>query len=157
MASTRGSDFLKKQGIEFSILTYEHQVKGAQYAAQQTGIPLERMIKTLVVSFEGGGNAFALMPGSQNLSLKKLAKAAGAKAASMVDPKDAERITGYQVGGISPFGSRRSLDVYLDERLAAFEKVCINGGGRGAIVELKTSDLVRLLKPTVVDLDAEER
>ena len=81
---------------------------------------------------------FALLPATSELSLKKLAAAAGAKHAQMAPPRDAERATGYQLGGISPLGSRRPLRVFVDESALGFERICLNAGGRGKIVELAT-------------------
>ena len=72
---------------------------------------------------------FALVPATGELSLKKLAAAAGVKHAEMADPRDAERATGYQVGGMSPLGSRRRLPVYLDASGGEFERICLNAGG----------------------------
>ena len=151
MASTRGTQFLTKQKVPFTLHTYDHQVKGAEFAAQATDIPLSRMIKTLVVELSQGF-VFALMPGDRTLSLKKLGRLAGSKTSQMSTPKDAERLTGYQVGGISPFGAKRALEVYLDQSLTGYDTVAINGGGRGTIVSLSTQDLIRLLHPTVADI-----
>ena len=151
MASTRGTQYLSKQNVPFTLHTYDHQVKGAEFAAQATNIPIARMIKTLVVELSQGF-VFALMPGDRTLSLKKLGRLAGSKVSQMSTPKDAERLTGYQVGGISPFGAKRALEVYLDQSLAGYDTVAINGGGRGTIVSLSTQDLIRLLHPTVADI-----
>ena len=96
--------FLRQQRVPFDVHVYEHLEKGAEFAAVALGLPLERFAKTLVVE-AGGDPVFALMPGDRELSLKKLARAAGAKQAQLADPRDAERVTGYLVGGISPFGA----------------------------------------------------
>ncbi len=111
------------------------------------------MYKSLVAK-AGDELVFALVPADSELSLKKLAAAAGAKHAVMAQPRDAERVTGYQVGGISPLGSRKALRVFLDSGSAAFERVCLNAGNRGHIVELGTADLVRVTDATVCDLRA---
>ena len=151
MASTRGTQYLKNQKISFTIHTYDHKVKGAEFAAESTNIPLSRMIKTLVVEL-ADGFVFALMPGDRTLSLKKLGRIAGSKTASMSSTRDAERLTGYQVGGISPFGSKRSLKIYMDQSLSDHDEIAINGGGRGIIVSLSSKDLIDVLKPTVGDI-----
>ena len=85
------------------------------------------------------------MPGDRELSLKKLARAAGAKQAQLADPRDAERVTGYLVGGISPFGARRALPAFLEESLLEHERIAINAGQRGVIIELASADVARLL------------
>ena len=126
---------------------------GAEQAASDLGIEPERMYKSLVAT-AGTELVFALVAADAALSLKKLAAAAGAKHAEMAAPRDAERATGYQVGGISPLGSRKRLRVFLDEGADRFERICLNAGNRGHIVEVGTADLVRLTGASVVDLAA---
>ena len=145
--------YLRQQRVPFDVHTYEHVAKGAEFAAQALGLPLERFAKTLVVE-AGGDPVFALMPGDRELSLKKLARAAGAKQAQLADPRDAERLTGYLVGGISPFGARRPLPAYLEETLLEHERIAINAGQRGVILELASSEVARLLDASAVDLSA---
>ena len=150
---TRGMTFLEKQGISFQAHPYEHREKGAEFAAAATGIALERMIKTLVVAEDGGkGVVFVLMPGDRELDLKLAARAAGWKKARMADVAEAEKLTGYQVGGISPFGARRTLPVLMEESLAGFDRVGINGGARGVIVELDPADIRSVLRPVIAPL-----
>jgi Cys-tRNA(Pro)/Cys-tRNA(Cys) deacylase len=124
---------------------------GAEQAADDLGVERARMFKSLVAR-AGGELVFALVPATAELSLKKLAAASGVKHAEMADPRDAERATGYQVGGMSPLGSRRRLPVFLDESSRAFERICLNAGGRGQIVELGTSELVELVGARLADL-----
>jgi Cys-tRNA(Pro)/Cys-tRNA(Cys) deacylase len=145
--------FLRREGVPFTAHAYEHHVKGAEFAAAALGIPLERFAKTLVVEV-GGDPVFALLPGDRELSLKKLARVVGAKQAQLADTHDAERLTGYLVGGISPFGARRALPVYVAESLLRHEQIAINGGQRGVILEVAADELVRVLRATVADLAA---
>ena len=126
---------------------------GAEQAAADLGVEPERMFKSLVAK-AGAELVFALVAADSELSLKRLAAAAGAKHAEMAAPRDAERATGYQVGGISPLGSRKRLRVFLDAGAERFERICLNAGNRGHIVEVATADLVRLTDATVVDLAA---
>jgi Cys-tRNA(Pro)/Cys-tRNA(Cys) deacylase len=84
--------------------------------------------------------------------LRKLAAAAGAKSARMADPRDAERITGYRVGGMTPLGARRALPVLVDRGAGAFERVCLNAGARGAIVEVPLAALVDVTGGRLADL-----
>jgi Cys-tRNA(Pro)/Cys-tRNA(Cys) deacylase len=153
MADTRGTRVLRREGIAFLLHTYEHREKGAAFAAAALGLPLERFAKTLVVE-AGGEPVFALVAGDHELSLKKLARAHDARQATMADPRDAERLTGYLVGGISPLGARRALPAYLDESLLAFERIAVNAGQRGVIVELAPGHLVALLRAVPADLAA---
>jgi Cys-tRNA(Pro)/Cys-tRNA(Cys) deacylase len=145
---------LRKAGIEHRLLRYDYRSEGgAEQAAADLGVAAERMYKSMVAA-AGDELVFALVPADSWLSLKKLAAAAGAKHAAMAQPRDAERVTGYQVGGISPLGSRKTLRVFLDTGSQAFERVCLNAGNRGHIVEVGTADLVRLTGATICDLQA---
>jgi Cys-tRNA(Pro)/Cys-tRNA(Cys) deacylase len=94
----------------------------------------------------------AIIPVTGRVALKRLARAAGGKKAAMADPALAERLTGYVTGGISPFGRRRELPVYLDESALAFGSIFVSGGRRGLQLGVATSDLVGLLAPVVAPL-----
>jgi Cys-tRNA(Pro)/Cys-tRNA(Cys) deacylase len=154
MAETRGTTELRRAGVAHTLMRYEYRHGGgAEQAADDLGVERARMFKSLVAR-AGGDLVFALVPATAELSLKKLAAAAGVKHAEMADPRDAERVTGYQVGGISPLGSRRRLPVYLDTSGGGFDRICLNAGGRGQIVELDASELVRLVGAQLVDLAA---
>jgi Cys-tRNA(Pro)/Cys-tRNA(Cys) deacylase len=153
-SETRGTTVLRRAGIEHRLLRYDYRPDGgAEQAATDLDVEPERMYKSLVAK-AGDEFVFALMPAAAELSLKKLAAAAGAKHAAMAVPRDAERVTGYQVGGISPLGSRKTLRTFLDSGAEQFERICLNAGNRGHIVEVATTDLVRLTGATVVDLRA---
>ena len=150
---TRGMEFLEKKGIDYKVYFYDHKVKGAEFAAEQTGIELERMIKTLVVcDVKGKDFYFVLMPGDKSVDMKKLAKCLGLKKMRMSTVDEAQKLTNYLVGGISPFGAKASLPVVMEKSLEKFEKVGINGGGRGVIVELALNDLKTILKPEVCEV-----
>jgi Cys-tRNA(Pro)/Cys-tRNA(Cys) deacylase len=154
MAETRGTTELRRAGVEHTLMRYAYRHGGgAEQAADDLGVEPARMFKSLVAR-AGDGLVFALVPAASELSLKKLAAAAGVKHAEMADPREAERATGYQVGGKSPLGSRKRLPVYLDESGGEFERICLNAGGRGQIVELDTLELVELVGARLVDLAA---
>lgn len=153
MAATRGTAALDAAGIAYEVHVYRHQAKGALAASAALGIAAERLAKSLVVVVDDEP-VFALVAGASELSPKKLARLAGAKAARLAEKADAERWTGYQRGGISPFGSRRALPVFADAAWLAHDRVCLNGGRRGLIVELASAALMRLLNATVADLAA---
>jgi Cys-tRNA(Pro)/Cys-tRNA(Cys) deacylase len=155
MAETRGTTELRGAGVEHRVMAYAHTGGGgaAEQAAEAVGVQPERMFKSLVAA-AGDELVFALVPATGELSLKKLAASAGAKQARMAEPRDAERATGYQVGGISPLGSRRRLRVFLDASALEHERICLNGGGRGVIVELDTAALVPLVSAVPADLQA---
>lgn len=151
VAATRGTATLDRLGVEYDAHPYEHRVKGAAYAARALGIDAARLAKTLVVAVDGDP-VFALVPGDRELSLKALARLAKGRSAALVEAHDAERLTGYRVGGISPFGARRALPVYAERDYLDHERVALNGGARGLIIELARDDLVRVLTPTVGEL-----
>jgi Cys-tRNA(Pro)/Cys-tRNA(Cys) deacylase len=140
--STRAIAWLKQKKIPHEIVTYDHEEKGAAFAAQATGFPLEKTIKTLVLDLGGKTYGLALMPGNRELSLKKAAKVFGVKKAAMADPATAERLTGYHVGGISPFGLRQRLPAAIEESLLVHADVMINGGQRGVMVKMTPGDIV---------------
>ncbi len=153
--STRAANFLKQKGIPFEIIEYGHEEKGAKFASQAIGFPLERTIKTLVTDLGDKKYALVLMPGDKQLSLKYLAKVFAVKKAAMADTSAAERLTGYLVGGISPFGTRQKLPAVMEQSLLNFDKVAINGGQRGVMLILKPDDIVKALGCEVSDLAQE--
>ena len=150
--ATRGIQFLKRKRVAFEVIKYTHDVKGAAFAAQAVDFPLAQMIKTLVVSLDSRRFALALMPGDQHLSLKKMARVCNAKKASMATNDQAERLTGYLVGGISPFGTKQQLSVVMDEHLIAHEQVMINGGQRGLLLRLNPQSIIAHLNCTLGDI-----
>ena len=154
MAATRATGILRKAGVEHRLMEYDYRSQdAAAWAAEALAIEPERMFKSLVAA-AGDQHVFALLPATSELSLKRLAAAAGTKHAQMADPRDAERLTGYQVGGISPLGARRPLPVFLDASAEGFELLCLNAGARGLIVELATSDLIKLTSAVLAELQA---
>jgi Cys-tRNA(Pro)/Cys-tRNA(Cys) deacylase len=150
--STRAIAWLKQKKISHEVVHYDHEEKGAAFAAQATGFSLEKTIKTLVVDLGGASFGLALMPGDQELSLKKLAKAFGVKKAVMATPEAAERLTGYHVGGISPFGLRQRLPAVMEERLLGYDAVMINAGQRGAMLKMAPGDIVAAIGCNVIAL-----
>ncbi len=150
--STRAIQFLKQRKISFEVVTYNHEAKGAEFAAQATGYPLEITVKTLVVELGQKQFTLVLMPGNKKLSMKRLAKNCGHKRAAMADSKSAERLTGYRVGGISPFGSRQKLPVIMDADIAKCEKIIINAGQRGKMILMSPDDLQKTLACTLASL-----
>ncbi len=141
-----------ERGIPFESLEYDFRQKGSEYAAKALGVPLDAMLKSLVVRLSDSRFAFVVMPGSKDVSLKELARSAGVKEAQVASERDAQRLTGYLVGGISPFGARIQLPVYVDEGILKHGEIYINGGKRGLILKLRTKDLIGTLDPTVTDL-----
>jgi Cys-tRNA(Pro)/Cys-tRNA(Cys) deacylase len=154
MSVTNAERFLKQKKIPYEAREYDFKVKGAEYAAEALDWPPEAMIKTLVVALSDGSFCLCLLPAGQELSLKNLAREAGLKSARMTTPEEAEKLTGYRVGGISPFGTRKPLPAWLHAPLLGFERVGINGGHRGLIVFLDPKAIRDSLGARVAELAA---
>jgi len=145
---------LQKAGIAFTLHEYAYDPDAEQIgmqAAQALGVTPARLLKTLMAQ-AGHDVVCCLVASDRKLSLKKLAAAAGTKDASMLGPPAAERATGYHVGGISPFGQKRSARVFVDRAALGADTIIVNGGRRGLQIELASADLVRLLAATAADL-----
>ena len=154
MSVTQAMRFLSGQKIPHEIKEYDHRQKGAEFAADALGWPLDAMVKTLVAHLDGPGFVLVLMPGNLELSLKKLAREAGVKGARMASVEEAERQTGYLVGGISPFGVKRPMKVYMHDTIPKLPRIGINGGRRGAMAFLDPACALKSLDATVADLSA---
>jgi Cys-tRNA(Pro)/Cys-tRNA(Cys) deacylase len=142
---------LSRAGVAFSEHPYEHDPAGASYgneAADALGLDPRQVYKTLLASVDGR-LVVGIVPVSGRLDLKALAAAAGGKKAVMADPADAERATGYVVGGISPVGQRRAHLTVLDESATGFDTVYVSGGRRGLDLGLSPGDLVRVTEAVV--------
>ena len=150
--STRAIAWLQQKKIPFDVIHYDHEEKGAAFAARSTGFPLEQTIKTLVTDLGGKRFGLALLPGHEQLSLKKLAKAFGVKKAAMASTPTAERLTGYHVGGISPFGLQQRLPAVMEETLQQWDDVMINAGQRGVMLKMAPGDIVKALGCRVTPL-----
>lgn len=142
--STPATVALTRLGLPFRTHTYAHDPSVDAYgleAAAATGVPAERIFKTLLVD-TGSGLAVGLVPVSGSLDLKAFAAALGAKRVVMAEPAAAERSSGYVVGGISPIGQRKALPTVIDASAQEFETVFVSGGKRGFEIELAPRDLV---------------
>jgi Cys-tRNA(Pro)/Cys-tRNA(Cys) deacylase len=139
----------RRAGIRFEVREYSHDPACESYgleAAQALGVDPERVFKTLLVAVNEDRRTLAVgvVPVGGQLDLKAMAAALGAKKASMADPPDAERVTGYLLGGISPLGQKRRLPTVVDVSAAGFPTVLVSAGRRGLEIELSPADLVML-------------
>ena len=122
-------------------------------AAAERGTPPEQVVKTLLVRQPDGRHIIALVRGDQRLSLKKLARLAGVKVLEMAPPADVPRITGYQIGAVSPLGLRRSeVAIYVDQHILEESMVSVSAGRHDAGLELASTDLVRAVSGQVADI-----
>ena len=144
--STRAIVYLKKKKIPYEVVKYEHREKGADFAARATGYPLECTVKTLVVELDRKNYRLALLPGNKELDLKKLASVYGFKRSAMVDIKTAQRLTGYLVGGISPFGTRQRLETVMERSILGHDEILINAGQRGVMLKMAPNDILTALE-----------
>ena len=145
--------FLKISGIDFTTHSYECEVHEdfGLHAASQLGLPPDQVYKTLLVH-QDKQVVTAVIPVSCMLSLKEVAKAAKLKKVEMMKPLDAERLTGYKVGGISPFAQKKQLPTLLDSRALQQETILVSGGRRGLSIGLKPQDFIQLLGATVAPI-----
>ena len=154
---TPATAFLKAKGIAFTEHVYEYvEHGGTAVSADALGVPEHAVVKTLVMQDEQGKPLIVLMHGDRKVSTKNLARQAGRKSIEPCRPEVAQRHTGYQVGGTSPFGTKKPLPVYMEKSIAALASVYINGGRRGLLVNVKTQDLVRALQPRLVQVALED-
>lgn len=145
---------LEKAGVAFTLHEYAYDPNAARIgmqAAEALGVPAARLLKTLMAK-AGVNIVCVLAPSDREVSLKKLAAAAGAKEAAMLPPADAERAAGYHVGGISPFGQKKRARYFIDASALAHPSVIVNGGRRGLQIEIAPQELVRLLDAKAADL-----
>ena len=138
---------LRKLGIAFKLHTYVYDSSAEHIglqAAEALDVEPNRVLKTLMVEVDGSP-VCVVVPADSEISMKKLAAALSAKAAKMMQPSDAERLTGYHVGGISPFGQKKKVPTAIEETALANPEVFINGGQRGLQVKLAPGDAMKAL------------
>lgn len=146
---------LIKQRIKHQVHRYSHDPRSASYgleAAEKLALPVERVFKTLVACTERGELLVAVLPVHGQLNLKALAVSAGVKKVHLADPQQAQRVTGYLVGGISALAQKKSLRTFIDQSAQQLPTLFISAGQRGLEVELKATDLLKLTAGHYADL-----
>ncbi|HEX9080015.1 MAG TPA: Cys-tRNA(Pro) deacylase [Desulfuromonadaceae bacterium] len=142
---------LRSEKVAFTDHLYAYEERGGTaVSARELGIDEHCVIKTLIMEDENKAPMIILMHGDRQVSTRELARAAGKKQVGSCSPETAQKHTGYLVGGTSPFGTRRSMPVYMEESIARLEKIYINGGKRGYLVGMTPEELIRVLKPVPV-------
>jgi Cys-tRNA(Pro) deacylase len=140
-------------GIPYQVLSQAHRARNVEEAAAERGVPVRRVVKTLLVRRPDKRHLIAAVRGDQRLSLKKLARLVEVKKLEMAPEADVPRITGYQVGAVAPLGLRRvDLSVYVDHHILAESRVTISAGRHDTGLELATEDLVRAVRGQVADI-----
>jgi len=154
--TTSATQTLEKAGISFTVHTYDYDPDAARIgmqAAEELGEDPVRVLKTLMAELDGKP-VCVVIPSDREVSMKKLAAALGGKSAAMMKPTDAERLTGYHVGGISPFGQKKPVPTAIEIAALSQPYVFINGGQRGLQVRLDPHDARRALNAVAASLIA---
>jgi Cys-tRNA(Pro)/Cys-tRNA(Cys) deacylase len=154
--STRATETLAKLGVKFTLHSYDYDPDAESIglqAAEALGVAPKRMLKTLMAEVDGKP-VCAVVPSDCEVSMKKLAAAFGGKTAKMMRLADAERLTGYHVGGISPFGQKKRVPVTIEQAALTETSVFVNGGQRGLQIELAPDDAVKAMAAIVRVLTA---
>lgn len=154
--TTRATQFLSQAGIAFTVHTYDYDPNAERVglqAAEALGETPHRVLKTLMAEVDGKP-VCVVVPSDREVSMKKLASAFRGKSANMMKPADAERLTGYHVGGISPFGQKKAVPTAIEQAALAEPLVYINGGQRGLQVRLDPKDALTALKAVAAPLIA---
>ena len=153
MADTPATVFLKARGVAYTEHAYEYvEHGGTEVSARALGVPEHSVVKTLVMQDEDAKPLLVLMHGDRKVSTKNLARQAGVKRIEPCKPEAAQRHSGYQVGGTSPFGTRKALPVFMERSITALPAIYINGGRRGFLLKVPTSVLLKLLDAKLVDV-----
>jgi len=154
---TPATEFLAKHGVAYTEHNYEYvEHGGTEVPARLLGVPEHEVVKTLVMQDEAGKPLIVLMHGDRKVSTKNLARQAGRKSIEPCKPEVAQRHTAYQVGGTSPFGTRKPLPVYMERSITALPAIYINGGRRGLLLRIPTDKVLQLIKPQLVDVALED-
>ena len=152
ISETPATAFLKAHAVAFTEHPYEYEEKGGTaVSSAKLGVPEHQVIKTLVMEDDEKKPLIVLMHGDKEVSLKNLARQLNKKRIEPVSPDVAQRHSGYQVGGTSPFGLRKALPVYVERTVLALERIYINGGRRGFLVGIDPKELTRVVNAQPVD------
>lgn len=156
---TPGINVAEKAGVRHRIHEYSHDPGHPSYgleAVEKMGVPVHQVFKTLVVALDNKHLAVAVLPVSGTLSMKRIARAAGAKKAIMAPALDVQRSTGYVLGGVSPLGQKKRLPTFIDESARQFATLFVSAGRRGLEIELDPDDLCSLTGGKFADLADDE-
>ena len=153
---TQAVRFLREKKVEFVPHLYDYVEKGgARESARQLGIDVHSVIKTLVFESNERKPLVVLMHGDREVSTKSLARQLGVKAIEPVTPERATKLTGYLVGGTSPFGMKTRMPVYAERTIFGLDRIWINGGKRGFLVEIEPEAL-RFLEASEIEVGIEK-
>ena len=152
MADTPATVYLKSQKVAYTEHEYAYVERGGtEVSASALGVPEHHVVKTLVMQDELAKPLIVLMHGDKKVSTKNLARQAERKRIEPCKPDVAQRHSGYQVGGTSPFGTKKKMPIYLERSVLDLPKIYINGGRRGFLVGIAPGEITRTLNPQLVD------
>ena len=152
MGATGAIAVLRQHHVDFTEHSYRYEERGGTaVSSRELGVSEHSVIKTLVMEDENKRPLIVLMHGNREVSTKNLARQIGRKTVTPCAPEVAQRHSGYQVGGTSPFGTRKPMPIFMERSIAELERLYINGGRRGFLVSMTPADLVRVLSPVLVD------
>lgn len=144
---------LRREGAAFEPCLYAYEEKGGTaVSARELGVPEHAVVKTLIMETDAKAPLIVLMHGDKQVSTKELARQIGARSVAPCAPEVADRHSGYQVGGTSPFATRKPMPVYVERTILDLPKIYVNGGAKGFLVALDPKELARVLNPTPVDV-----
>lgn len=151
--ATPATRLLKQAGVSFSPQLYAYEERGGTtVSARELGVEEHAVIKTLVMEDDNGAPMIVLMHGDREVSTKNLARTIGVKSVSPCRPDVADRHSGYQVGGTSPFATRKTMPVYMEKTIVDLKTIYLNGGKRGFLIGISPQDVTKLLQPTLVEV-----
>ncbi|MBL8600434.1 MAG: aminoacyl-tRNA deacylase [Myxococcales bacterium] len=154
--STNATRLLRAEGVDYAEHLYRYEARGGtRVSARELGVDEHAIIKTLVMEDQDRKPLVVLMHGDREVSTRALARALGLRSVEPCKPEVADRHSGYQVGGTSPFGTRKPMPVYAEASLFALPRIYINGGSRGFLVSMAPAELARVLKPVEVSVAIE--
>jgi Cys-tRNA(Pro) deacylase len=149
--STPATRLLNAQKVEYTGHIYRYEDRGGtKVSARELGVDEHAVIKTLIMEDENASPIIVLMHGDMEVSTKALARQIGCKSINPCKPATADKHSGYQVGGTSPFGARRAMPVYMEQSILDLPKIFINGGSKGFLVGMDPKDAQRILNPVLV-------
>lgn len=143
---------LRDNSVDFTHHPYQYEERGGtEVSARELGVDEHAVIKTLIMEDDQKNPMIVLQHGDREVSTKNLARQLGVKSIAPCVPAVADRHSGYQVGGTSPFATKRAMPVYMERTIAELPRIYINGGKRGYLVGMAPGELIRILGPTSVD------
>ena len=152
---TQAIRVLREHKVEYSEHLYKYEDKGGTtVSARELGVDEHCVVKTLIMEDEQKHPLIVLMHGDREVGTGMLAKQIGVKKINPCDPKTADKHSGYQVGGTSPFGTRHPMPVYMESSIAELPRIYINGGKRGFLIGIDPQEVIRVLQPVLVQAAA---